>query len=304
MAASACRRLRPALAAIVIMLASGPALAADPPADAVARLGSTDIPASALRDFVRTLDPAVRKQAASDPAIMTRLVRQELTRLAILNEANAKKWDQRPDVAARIAKAREDAIVSSYLGAVATLPAGFPTDAQIQALYDSNRDKLMLPRQYRLEQIYVAIPAGGDKKAEDAARAKADELARKARAKGANFADIARAASDKAEGEPAGDLGWASEAQIVPEIRSQIAGMNTGDIADPIRTGNGWHVVRLVDTRPAGPRPLAEVKDQLVAALRQAKLQEAQQAYVSALLEKTPAMINEMALKKIFEATP
>jgi len=276
----------------------------EPAAEAVARLGNTDIPASTLKEFVRTLDPATRKQALADPAIMAKLVRQELTRIAVLNEAVAKKWDQRPEVAARIAKAREDAIVSSYLTSVAALPEGFPSDAQIQAFYDANRDRLMAPRQYRLEQIFTAAPAGGDKIAHDAARAKANDLARKARAKGANFAEIAKASSDSKAGEPAGDVGWAAEAQIVPEIRSQVTGMNPGDISDPIRTETWWHVIRMVDTRPAGPRPLPEVRDQLITALRQAKLQENEQAYISALLEKTPAMINEIGLKKVFEAPP
>jgi peptidylprolyl isomerase len=291
--------------ALSLLLAIAPcARAADSASDTVARLGNTDIPAATIRDFARSLDAATRRQALADPAVMAKLVRQELTRVAVLNEATAKKWDQRPDVAARIAKAREDAIVSSYLASVAALPDGFPSDAQIQAFYEANRDRLMAPRQYHLEQIFVAAPSGGDKKAEDAALAKAEELARKGRTKGANFAEIAKAASDTATGEPAGDVGWAAEAQIVPEIRSQVTGMNPGEISDPIRTGTGWHIIRMVETRPAGPRPLPEVKDQLITALRQAKLQETEQAYISALLEKTPAMINELGLKKVFETAP
>jgi peptidylprolyl isomerase len=291
-------------ALLFVFLPLGIALAADPAPDAVARLGTTDISAATLKDFVRTLDPATRKQAATDPGVMTRLVRQELARIAIVNEAASKKWDQRPDIAARINKARDDVVVSSYLSTVAAVPDGYPSDAQVQAAYDANRDKLMAPRQYRLEQIFVAVPAGGDKKSEDTARAKADELTRKVRGKGANFAEIAKGGSDTASGEPAGDLGWAAEAQIIPEIRTQITGMSPGDISDPIRAGGGWHIIRMVDTRPAGPRPLSEVKDQLAAALRQAKLQENEQVYISALLEKTPAMINEIALKKLFEAAP
>jgi peptidylprolyl isomerase len=261
-----------------------------------------DIPASGLRDFVRTLDPALRKQALADPAIMAKLVRQELVRILILGEAKAKKWDQRPDIAARVARARDDVVASTYLAAAGAVPDGFPSDAEIQAAYDGNRDKFLMPRQYRLEQIFVAIPAGGDKKAEDAARAKAEDLARKARASGADFNQIANTGSDRAPGEPAGDVGWASEAQIVPEIRSQISGMAVGEVNDPIKTGNGFHVIRLADTKPAGVRPLAEVRDQLVTALRQSKLEENEKAYVSALLAKTPAMINEMALKKLFES--
>jgi peptidylprolyl isomerase len=291
--------------AILLALTVHPAFAAspDPAPDAVARLGSTDIPASALREFVRTLDPALRKQALSDPAVMSRLVREELVRIAVLNEAVAKKWDQNPDVAARIAQARDAEIVTSYLAAAGAVPAGYPSDAQIQAAYEANRDKFLAPRQYRLEQIFVAAP-GSDKQAEDAAHAKAEALAAKARVKGADFAAIARTGSNQAGGETGGDLGWAAEAQIIPEIRSEIAGMSVGEISDPIRTQAGFHIIRLVDTKPAGVRPLAEVRDQLVTALRQSKLQEGEQAYVAALLAKTPAMINELALKKIFETTP
>jgi hypothetical protein len=47
---------------------------------------------------------------------------------------------------------------------------------------------------------------------------------------------------------------------------------------------------------------LAEVRDQIISALRQAKLQENEQAYVSSLLQRTPAMINEPTLRKIFES--
>jgi peptidylprolyl isomerase len=289
--------------AVLLALAVPPAVAAtsEPAPDTVARLGSTDIPAATLRAFVRTLDPATRKQALADPTVMSRLVRQELARIAILNEAAAKKWDQRPDVAARIADARDAVIVSTYLASAGAVPDGFPSDAELQAAYEANRDKFLAPRQYRLEQIFVAIPAGGDKKAEDAAKARADDLARRSRAKGVDFAALARAGSDQASGETGGDLGWAADAQIVPEIRTQIAGMAVGEISDPIRTQAGFHIIRLVDTKPAGVRPLPEIRDQLIAALRQNKLQAGEQAYVSALLEKNPAMINELALRKIFE---
>jgi peptidylprolyl isomerase len=96
-------------------------------------------------------------------------------------------------------------------------------------------------------------------------------------------------------------MGWAPENQIVPEIRAKIASMTNGEISDPIRTSDGWHIIRMVDTKPAAPRPLAEVKDQLAALLRQRKAQETEQAYLAGLMEKTPVTVNEFALRKIFE---
>lgn len=286
--------------------AAAPALAADPASDVVARIGTAAVPASALRNFVRTLDPAVRKQALADPAAMDRLLRAELTRMAVLNEAEARKWDKRPEVVQEIQRVRDEAVTASFLKSVSTPPADYPSEADIKAAYDLNRDALMAPRQYRLSQIYVAIPAGGDAKAEAAAKQKADGLVGRARASGAksggaDFAALAKTDSGAQPGERAGDLGWAAESDIVPEIRTQIVGMAQGEISDPIRVQSGWHIVRLDDTRPAGPRPLAEVHDALATALRQRKAQADEQAYLAALLAKTPIAVNEAGIKKIFE---
>jgi parvulin-like peptidyl-prolyl isomerase len=294
----------PRLLILATVLVAVSALAADPAPDVVARLGTTDITAAMLRNFVRTLDPAVRKRAGSDPALMAQLVRAELARTAVLKAAQAQKWDQRPEVIQQIQRVRDEAITSSYLMSVSAPPADYPSEADIQSAYDLNRDALMAPRQYRLSQIFVALPAGGDAKAEAEARQKADDMARKAKAAGADFDALAKAHGDiKSGAEQGGDLGWASEAEIVPEIRSQVAGLAQGEVSDPIRTASGWHIIRLDDTRPAAPRPLAEVRDQLAAALRQRRMQANEQAYLNGLLAKSPISVNEIGLKKMFENT-
>jgi parvulin-like peptidyl-prolyl isomerase len=289
---------------MVILVAVVPAVAADSGSDVVARLGTTDITAAMLRNFVRTLDPAVRKQAEGDQALMAKLVRAELARMAVLKAAEAQKWDQRPEVIQQIQRVRDEAITSSYLMSVSAPPADYPSEADIQSAYDLNRDALMAPRQYRLSQIFVPLPAGADAKTEAAARQKADDMARKAKTPGTNFDALVKANADvKTETEQGGDLGWASEAEIVPEIRGQIAGLAQGEVGDPIRTASGWHIIRLDGTRPAGPRPLSEVREQLAAALRQRKMQANEQAYLNGLLAKSPIAVNEIGLKKIFENT-
>lgn len=287
---------------IAILVAIVPAIAADSGSDVVARLGTTDITAAMLRNFVRTLDPMVRKQAQGDPALMGKLVRAELARMAVLQVAEAQKWDQRPEAIEQMKRVRDEAITSSYLMSVSAPPADYPSEAEIQSAYDLNRDALMAPRQYRLSQIFVPFPAGADPKTEAVVRQKAEDIARKAKAAGANFDALVKANADiKAGGEQGGDLGWASETEIVPEIRSQIAGLTQGEVSDPIRTASGWHIIRLDDTKPAAPRPLAEVRDQLGAALRQRKLQANEQAYLNGLLAKSPIAVNEISLKKMFE---
>jgi parvulin-like peptidyl-prolyl isomerase len=289
----------------VVASTLGAAMAAEGGTDIVARLGPTQYSAAALGDFVRSLDKNVRKRALADPQLMNRLVGLELARIALLGEAKAKQWERRPEVVRQIEKARDQAILATYLTSVAVLPKDYPSEAEIKSAYDLNRDGFMAPRQYRLEQIFVALPAGSDKKAIAAARNKIEDLARRAKAKNANFEDIARANSEhKPSAARGGDLGWADQNQIVPEIRDQVAGMSRGDISDPILSTTGWHIVRLVDTKAAAPRPLPEVRDALIATLRQRKMQEIQQAYIARMLEKNPVAVNEAGLRSLFEAAP
>ena len=271
----------------------------------VARLGSTEFHAADFTDFLRLLDPNLRKQAMTDPDMMSKLIGLELARLAILKEAKDKNWTQRAEIARQIERARNDVIVNSYLASVSMVPNAFPSPAEIQSAYDLNRDSFMQPRQYQLAQIFIASPKGADKKTEEAAKKKADDLARQARALNAKFEDIARASSEhKASAAKGGDMGWAAPAQIVPEIRDQVIGMNVGEISAPIRSAAGWHIVRLGATKPAAPRPLAEVKDSIIATLRQRKAKDIQQAYVAKVLEKNPIALNEAGLRKTFETAP
>lgn len=280
----------------------GAAVAADSGSEIVARLGTTDITAATLSDFVHTLDKSVRKQALADSQVMNRLVRAELAREAVLNEAKAKKWEQRPDVVSQIDRAIDDTIAHSYLTTIAMPPADYPSEAELQSAYDLNRESLMVPRQYKLDQIFIAVPPGTDKKADDAAQKKIEDLAHKAKARPADFAALAKANSGhKESAAKGGDMGWAPENQIVSEIRDKITGMTVGEVSDPIRTNAGWHIIRMEDTKPAASRSLAEVKDQLIAVLRQRKAEQTEQAYLAGLLEKAPVSVNEIGLRKLFE---
>ncbi|HXJ01224.1 MAG TPA: peptidylprolyl isomerase [Micropepsaceae bacterium] len=281
----------------------GKAAEGDP--SVIARLGTTEFHAADFANFVRLLDPDLRKKAMADPQAMNKLMGLELARIAVLSEARARNWQQRPAVTRQIERARDDVIVNSYLASVSSLPKDFPSAVDIQAAYDLNRDNFMAPRQYRLAQIFVASPQGIDKKTEEAAKKKADDLARKAKAANAKFDDLARTSSEhKSSAALGGDMGWAASEQIVPEIRKEVVGMEVGEVSGPIRSAAGWHIVRLAATRPAAPRPLAEVKETLVAILRHRKTKDNQQAYVAKLLDKNHVAVNEAGLRKLFESVP
>ncbi len=278
---------------LLCLCASRPAAAGD---GVVAQLGSTRYTAMDLRDYLATLDPGLRRQALADGQAMNRLIQLEIIRKAILAEALDRKWQQRPDVARKIAAARDAVLVKDYLAAAAGVPDSYPSPQEVQAAYDLNRDNFLVPRQYRLEQIFIASPRG-DKNAA-AALARANDIAAKAHAAGANFEALARTSSQhKPSAAKGGDMGWAEETRMLPEIRARIAGMIRGEISNPIRSDQGWHIVRMMDTRPAAPKPLAEVRAMLVTSLRQRRQQEEEQRYIVRLLQKTPVTLNTAQLR-------
>jgi peptidylprolyl isomerase len=271
--------------------------------DVVARIGNVNITADDVRAFVGGLAPRDQAALAQDPAKLGQAVRLMLANQLVLREALAKKWEQQPPVAAQLDKLRESAIVELYLQSVSAPPAGFPSEAEIESLYEANKAAFLVPRQFLTAQIFVAAPQGADKDTEEKARRKLDDIQRKLKQPGADFAAIARADSEERDtAERGGELGWLIETQIRPEIRAQIAGLAKNAVSDPVRLDDGWHLMKLIDTKAAATRPLAELHDQLAQRLREERAAANRRAYIGKLVAQTPPSINEIALSKLLGA--
>ena len=277
-------RMRPILLAAALLVAA----AADP---VVAERGTDHITASQARALIAAADPQQRQRLAATPAAVTELLRNALIQRAIVRQAQAEHWDQRADVAALLARTHDQLVAQSYLAAHAPIPPGYPSDADLQAAYDHNKSQFMQPRGYHLAQLYVpksATPPADTQKHLAALRQQITH--------GKLTLD---AAARQIPGATASDLGWLTEAQLVPAVRPAISGLLEGALTDPVCTPAGCHLIRLIATRPAGPAPLPELKDSLVRALREQKLAEQERVYASGLLAKQPVAINEIELSRL-----
>ena len=292
-------RILPVLALLMVV----PALAADPlPAGVAARMGDVEIRIDELRSLIDSQSPEVRAQLARNPADLQRLVRSEALRKLLASEARGKGWDKRAEVVALMELVREQALASSYLANISRPPEGFPSETEIKTVYEQNQATFTVPKQYSLAQIYVLAPPEADKLAYDKARAKANDLAAKAKAKGADFGALAKARSEHAESASrGGDMGWVSEANLLPELREPVGALKKGEPTGPIKSSQGWHIFRLDDTRDKAVRPFAEVRDQIVSALRQRKVQETEQAYLNFVANKNPMNLNSGEIARLLE---
>jgi parvulin-like peptidyl-prolyl isomerase len=271
--------------------------------EVIARVGESDVTADEVRAALAVLDSRQQVAVARDPALLSQTVRAILANRLVLKEALAKKWDQQPAIAAQLARARENLIAEIYLQSITVPPESYPSEAEIKSVYEANASAFLVPRRFQLAQIVVAVAKDAEKPAEDTARKKLDDVLKKAKQPGADFAALARSVSeDTATAEHDGEIGWVSEPDLRPEIRGQVIGLAKAGISDPVRLDDGWHILRMLDTEASHTRSLAEVREALVQRIRAERADANRRAYIAELFKQTPPVVNEIALSKLLGA--
>lgn len=279
------RKILP-LIAIMSLQSAYPAYAAD--TDVVAKMGDISIKVGEARRILEQNPAGAESAEAAE-----RLIRTELVRRTLARQARAQAFDRKPEVAQRMERAAEQALVAAYMNEQARPAEGFPSEAEIRQAYESGKAQFTAPRQYRVSQIYVA---GADK----AAARKAEDLHVQVLNRKADFPAIARASSQhKPSAGQGGDMGWLAETSLAPAIRGALAGLKKGEISKPVAGGDGHHILMLADVREPETLGLDQVRPLLVRNLRLRKAAELEAAYIESLLAKTPVAVNGISLGEL-----
>jgi parvulin-like peptidyl-prolyl isomerase len=263
----------------------------------LARIGDTEIKTEEIRAALENLTPDEQAALQRDPALLNQVVRSLLVQRLVFKEAVAKQWEKQPGVVAQVERAREKVITESYLRSLSTPPETFPSDAELEAAYETNKAALLVPKQYRLAQVFIALSKNADKAATEKAQARLESLKKTLRQTGADFAAIAKAESDeKASAERGGEIGWLPEARMQPEIRGRVSALAKNMISEPVRLDDGWHIIKILDIKEPHTPALAEIRPQLVEQLRLQRTRANSDAHLNRLLQQNPVAINELAL--------
>jgi peptidyl-prolyl cis-trans isomerase SurA len=107
------------------------------------------------------------------------------------------------------------------------------------------------PPEYNVAQILVRLPEGAAADAVEAARQRAEDIAREARG-GADFAKLATAAQQASDAVVGGVLGLRPADRLPPLFVQAIEPLAQGEIAPVVRSPAGFHVLKLLEKRNAG----------------------------------------------------
>lgn len=146
-----------------------------------------------------------------------------------------------------------------------------PSEDELKAYYQQNHARFVQPEQRRASHILVL--AEGDDKARAAARAKADEIHARVKADPSAFEAIATAESqDPGSASQGGDLGFFARDMMTGAFSDAAFGMAEGEIAGPIQSEYGYHIIRLTGIKGSGEKPFDEVRDEIARTWREQEL--------------------------------
>ena len=110
--------------------------------------------------------------------------------------------------------------------------------------------------EYLVGHILIAVPGEAPPEDIEAARERAEDIRQKVVA-GAAFDEMAATYSDGQQALEGGSLGWRKLPEMPTLFADVVAGMQKGEISEPIRSGSGWHLVHLTDVRGGQERVVA-----------------------------------------------
>jgi peptidyl-prolyl cis-trans isomerase SurA len=120
---------------------------------------------------------------------------------------------------------------------------------ELNNFLNSEEGKLMTSPDVNLGQILISTPstANGITSSQDKLNVIIAQLEQ-----GADFKQLAIASSDDQSALEGGDLGWRKQAQLPSLFIEAIEGLQPGEISKPLRSGAGFHVLKLYDRKGGG----------------------------------------------------
>jgi len=140
-------------------------------------------------------------------------------------------------------------------------------DAQVQTYYNAHRDQYQTPERVHARHILLST-TNKPKDEVPKIQAQAEDLLKQIKG-GADFADLAKKFSqDPGSAQKGGDLGWVSRGQMVKNFEDSVFSLKENQLSGVITTEYGFHIIQVLEKQPPRLQPLDEVKNQIVAALK------------------------------------
>jgi peptidyl-prolyl cis-trans isomerase SurA len=171
---------------------------------------------------------------------------------------------------------------------------------EIQHYYDQHKSEMERPEQVRMSEILIstqktpavktekgqeALPVAASPEVVAAAKAQADKVYDLLQ-KGGKFEDLAKQYSEGPTAAAGGDLEYFKRGTLSKELEERVFAMNPGGYTEPVRTNQGWVILKITEHQTAGIPPLKEVEGRIQEQVYMTKMQPALRDYLTKMREE------------------
>jgi peptidyl-prolyl cis-trans isomerase SurA len=166
------------------------------------------------------------------------------------------------------------------------------SQSDVQKYYDAHKADFDTPEQVKLSEILVPTANPDDAAQVAAAQKKADDIAAKLKS-GSDFAEVAKTESGGPTAAQGGELGDFRRGQLAKVLEDQTFVLKPGEFTQPIRTKQGFVILKVTEHTPGGVQPLKAVEPQVEDALYSQKMAPALRQYLTRLREDSYVEIKQ-----------
>lgn len=287
---------------LFVALASGSAtlLHAQETSDIALERGTIEISADDLRSYALDRVPAARwaEFFGRDDAVY-KLADGLVSIRALAEEAAASGMVDEDLLEWQVALHRKRLMMDQYLDAlVAAQTSNIDWESTARDVYTAEAESFQQPERVRAAHILIKAEQRSDAEA----LALAEEILQKIKA-GEDFKLLALAYSEDASAKTnLGALGAFERGKMVPEFEQAAFSLREpGELAGPVKSDFGYHIIKLEEYYPASQAPFDEVKADIIAGLKTEIPTSIRQNKLVELRSAAPLKFDEGVMQQLLE---
>lgn len=168
-------------------------------------------------------------------------------------------------------------------------------EQDVKTYYEQNAGRISPQEERRASHILVAAPRSAPPAEREKAKARAQELLAAAKKAPDSFAELARKNSqDTASAANGGDMDFFARGAMTKPFEDAVFAMKKGEVAGPVETDFGYHIIKLTDIKAPKQRTFDEMRPEIEAELKkqqaQRKFAESADVFSNAVYEQSDSL--------------
>lgn len=157
------------------------------------------------------------------------------------------------------------------------------TEADARDWYAAHKAELTVPETFHAAHVFLSDHEKNEKDNPDRS-ADIQALYQKLISRAITWEELAKTASeDERTKLNGGDLGWFSRQRMPADFMTAVTALSPGQTSAPVHTKLGWHVIKLIEKKPARIPAFEEVQGEVLETLRNRRRDEAVRALMARL---------------------